>query len=453
MPAIASNEEKVHQNGNSLLDSTIQINENVDGTSSDKVKDPDGSLCEDGANCVKKQMGMAESKCSLTGVKHKTVDGCSESNTAKSSACDNNAASDHIVTSSKTLNNRDVSNSPVCDNSSTDCSVSNKCSKPLLNGVDDNKTSDSAGSDDECLASLAKDNVSDSDNECLANIAKESFKNQSLNNVKNVSRKARKSAFSVIKTVNLAPIANVTIPLSEVEQALKCDKALDSVSIGTSDGQETEEDRDISNVESGQEQELAAKKINKILKRKKRMGTYNFPSSKKLKKKKVKTDSDATHSGAESAVSYSMDYEDSAANSTNEDTVSSVSGKSRDTSNPPSEDVDTSATQNLPANALDVLSRNSHLAFKPKARSTARKRINDGSPYRGKTVMQLLNETNERRKREMETQSGGTQTGNNLQASNTSIGICTIIITDLSRHSIINIKHLVSFSFFFNPSA
>ncbi|XP_041370833.1 histone-lysine N-methyltransferase EHMT2-like [Gigantopelta aegis] len=430
MPAIVDNDEKVHQNGNTLLDPTTHTNEHVDGVVFDKPKDPHGSPCKVGANSVRKQIDM-EDDSSFTVVKHKPHENCSELNTTEPNSCDDNAASDQSVTSVEMsnskehgINNSEVSNnsSPVCDNSSTDHFVSNKCSKPLSNGVD-NKSSDSDGSDDECLANLAKDNQSDSDNECLASIAKEAVKNPLLNNVKNVPRKARKSAFSLIKTVNLAPIANVTIPLAEVEQALKCDKALDSVSIGTSDGQETEEDRDISNVESGQEQDAAAKKIGKILKRKKKMGTYNFPSSKKLKKKKVKTDSDATHSGAESAMSNNMECEDSAANSTNEDTCPSVDSKS-DAGNPQCEGLGAATNENLPANALDVLSRNSHLAFKPKSRSmTARKKINDGSPYRGKTVMQLLNETNERKKRQIKALSGRTHVENNLQlAANTTHG-------------------------------
>ncbi|BFZ20236.1 hypothetical protein BsWGS_23274 [Bradybaena similaris] len=158
---------------------------------------------------------------------------------------------------------------------------------------------------------------------------------------------------SALKTINLHPIKNITMKLSDVQGALDCDPLFDSGSVNFRTSES------VSNAAADLNGPLMPSEINsgKVLtglKKKRRKKNYDFPGCKKKLLKRPRSDELESISSSADSVSFSdIDLQDT---DVQKDTISRVGS------------VTTTTKSDL---ATDTLMKNSHLSFSKKPKSSA----------------------------------------------------------------------------------
>lgn len=156
-----------------------------------------------------------------------------------------------------------------------------------------------------------------------------------------------------LKTINLHPIKNITMKLSDVQGALDCDPLFDSGSVNFRTSES------VSNAAADFNGSLMPSEINsgKVLtglKKKRRKKNYDFPGCKKKLLKRPRSDELESISSSADSISFSdIDLQDTDAQ---KDTISRVGSITNTTKSD---------------SAVDTLMKNSHLSFSKKPKSSA----------------------------------------------------------------------------------
>ncbi|XP_055959089.1 probable serine/threonine-protein kinase nek3 [Patella vulgata] len=292
------------------------------------------------------------------------------------SKANNNNSNTNDVKSIETSSDVNVNNNKVEEENG----ITNAIPSPLVVSTNGVEIAEETNSENK-LFTVTDTPVEQSNTETfLPKISQEpkAANSKTQNNVKSVP-KARKSGAPVsnainIKMVNLAPIANMKVKVSDLENALNCDssssKVLDSTKVTSENNIAPSETS--SSSKGGAKQTSAKSKKFKFKKLKKRKsGNYDFPNKKKnYKKKKFEmTSGDVVEESSEKTVDESFTNLRTDEKTVNKKVKSGIKSPDR--------------------TFMDILSRNNHLAFKRRSKFGCKKVLQSKS-FKGKSVMDLL---------------------------------------------------------------
>ncbi|KAK6195050.1 hypothetical protein SNE40_000564 [Patella caerulea] len=289
------------------------------------------------------------------------------------SKANNNNSNTNDVKSIETSSDVNVNNNKVEEENG----ITNAIPSPLVVSTNGIEVAEETNSENKLLTVTDTPVEQSNTDTFLPKISQEpkAANSKTQNNAKSVP-KARKSGAPVsnainIKMVNLAPIANMKVKVSDLETALNCDssKVLDSTKVTSENNtapSETSSNKGDAKQASSKSKKFKLKKL-----KKRKSGNYDFPNKKKnYKKKKFEmTSGDAVEQSSEKTL------DDSFTNLRTDDKTVNKKVKS--------------GIKSPDRTFMDILSRNNHLAFKRRSKFGCKKVLQSKS-FKGKSVMDLL---------------------------------------------------------------